>query len=174
MTLKEIVQSTGTPYNTVNYLAYKLGFGSGRCGKPAILSETQGAILAEAIKNKGAPYKKNKKTLKEVVEITGAAYRTVARYAQEAGWSQNKKTIYLDEEQFARIVEAVKRRSIKYILHKSGKETAAPVTPPHKAAVTPPQDWGRTWQAVSVDRTWGRLLRIPDSVKFGQEFIGGK
>jgi hypothetical protein len=48
-------------------------------------------------------------TLKEVAEITGAAYRTVASYAQKAGWTQNGKTTLLNETQVTVILEAIKR-----------------------------------------------------------------
>jgi len=36
-------------------------------------------------------------TLKEVAEATGAAYRTVAAYAQKAGWTENGKETLLTE-----------------------------------------------------------------------------
>jgi hypothetical protein len=47
-------------------------------------------------------------TLREIAEITGAAYRTVADYAQRAGWTQNGVQTLLDEKQTAIIVEAMK------------------------------------------------------------------
>jgi hypothetical protein len=50
-----------------------------------------------------------KMTLQEVSKQTGAAYRTVAKYAQEAGWTENGKTTYLDELQVGMIVEAMKQ-----------------------------------------------------------------
>jgi transcriptional regulator with XRE-family HTH domain len=47
-------------------------------------------------------------TLKEVAEVTGAAYSTVAAYAQKAGWTQNGKTTRLNEAQVTVILEALK------------------------------------------------------------------
>jgi hypothetical protein len=38
-------------------------------------------------------------TLKEVSEVTGAAYSTVAAYAQKAGWTANGKQTLLNETQ---------------------------------------------------------------------------
>jgi len=47
-------------------------------------------------------------TLQEIAAATGAAYRTVADYAQRAGWTQNGVQTLLDEKQVAIIVEAMK------------------------------------------------------------------
>jgi uncharacterized protein YjcR len=47
-------------------------------------------------------------TLKEVAEVTGASYSTVAAYAQKAGWTVNGKRTLLDEAQVTVIVEALK------------------------------------------------------------------
>jgi hypothetical protein len=49
-----------------------------------------------------------KMTLKEVAEATGAAYSTVAAYAQKSGWTQNGKLTLLDERQVTLIIEAMK------------------------------------------------------------------
>jgi phage antirepressor YoqD-like protein/AraC-like DNA-binding protein len=48
-------------------------------------------------------------TLREIAETTGAAYSTVAAYAQKAGWTENGKQTLLDEKQVAIIVEAMKQ-----------------------------------------------------------------
>jgi|GEM_PF-2583117 len=48
-------------------------------------------------------------TLKEIAEHTGAAYRTVADYAQRAGWTENGKQTLLDERQVTLILEAMKQ-----------------------------------------------------------------
>jgi anti-repressor protein len=48
-------------------------------------------------------------TIKEVAEATGAAYSTVAAYAQKAGWTENGKQTLLDEDQVAIIVESMKQ-----------------------------------------------------------------
>lgn len=48
-------------------------------------------------------------TLREIAEITGAAYSTVAGYAQKAGWTKNGVETLLDEKQTAIIVEAMKQ-----------------------------------------------------------------
>jgi phage antirepressor YoqD-like protein len=48
-------------------------------------------------------------TVKEVAQVTGAAYSTVAAYAQKAGWTENGKQTLLDERQVALIVEAMKQ-----------------------------------------------------------------
>jgi len=50
-------------------------------------------------------------TLKEIAEMTGAAYRTVADYAQKAGWTENGKQTLLDERQVTLILEAMKQRA---------------------------------------------------------------
>jgi len=47
-------------------------------------------------------------TLQEIADVTGAAYRTVAAYAQKAGWTENGVQTLLDEKQTAIIVEAMK------------------------------------------------------------------
>jgi 3-methyladenine DNA glycosylase AlkC len=47
-------------------------------------------------------------TVREVAKIAGAAYSTVAAYAQKAGWTENGKQTFLDENQVAIIVEAMK------------------------------------------------------------------
>ena len=47
-------------------------------------------------------------TLKEIAEITGAAYSTIAAYAQKAGWTENGKPTLLDEQQVTLILEAMK------------------------------------------------------------------
>ena len=47
-------------------------------------------------------------TLREVAEITGVAYSTVAAYAKKAGWTQNGKQTLLDEKQVTIILEAMK------------------------------------------------------------------
>ena len=51
-------------------------------------------------------------TLKEVAEVTGVSYRTVATYAQKAGWTQNGKTTRLTAAQVTVIVEAMKQKAI--------------------------------------------------------------
>jgi hypothetical protein len=48
-------------------------------------------------------------TLREVADVTGAAYSTVAAYAQKAGWTENGKATLLTEEQATVIIEAMKR-----------------------------------------------------------------
>jgi phage antirepressor YoqD-like protein len=48
-------------------------------------------------------------TLKEVAEITGAAYSTIAAYAQKAGWTENGKQTLLDERQTTILLEALKQ-----------------------------------------------------------------
>jgi hypothetical protein len=61
-----------------------------------------------------------KMTLKEVAKVTGAAYRTIADYAQRAGWTQNGKKALLDELQVTAIIEAMKESS-----GQGGKRAAA-------------------------------------------------
>jgi phage antirepressor YoqD-like protein len=48
-------------------------------------------------------------TLQEIADATGAAYSTVAGYAQRAGWTENGKTTRLDEERATIILEAMKK-----------------------------------------------------------------
>ena len=47
-------------------------------------------------------------SLEEIAKATGAAYRTVADYANKAGWTENGKKTLLDERQITLIVEAMK------------------------------------------------------------------
>jgi hypothetical protein len=47
-------------------------------------------------------------TLRQVAQVTGAAYSTVAAYAQKAGWTENGKRTLLDEKQVTIILEAMK------------------------------------------------------------------
>ena len=51
-------------------------------------------------------------TLQEIARITGAAYSTVAAYAQRAGWTENGKQTLLNMEQAAIIIEAMKQGDI--------------------------------------------------------------
>lgn len=58
--------------------------------------------------NEPARRRDRRMTLREVAEVTGAAYRTVAAYAQKAGWTENGKLTLLDERQVTVILEAMK------------------------------------------------------------------
>jgi hypothetical protein len=49
-----------------------------------------------------------KMTLQEIADVTGASYSTVAKYAQNAGWTKNGVHTLLDEKQVTAIVEAMK------------------------------------------------------------------
>jgi hypothetical protein len=51
-------------------------------------------------------------TLKEVAEKMGTAYRTVANYANKAGWTVNGKKTLLTEKQVTLILEALKRANL--------------------------------------------------------------
>jgi hypothetical protein len=53
-------------------------------------------------------------SLQEVANATGAAYRTVAEYAQKMGWTQNGKQTLLDEKQVTLILEAMKSPKKNY------------------------------------------------------------
>jgi len=57
-------------------------------------------------------------TLQEIARITGAAYSTVASYAQRAGWTQNGVQTLLDEKQTAIIIEAMKQSNTGGAMHK--------------------------------------------------------
>jgi hypothetical protein len=48
-------------------------------------------------------------TLQEIADATGAAYSTVANYAQRAGWTQNGVKTELNEFQATIIIEAMKK-----------------------------------------------------------------
>jgi len=48
-------------------------------------------------------------TLQEIAAVTGAAYSTVAAYAQRAGWTQNGVQTLLDEKQTTIIIEAMRQ-----------------------------------------------------------------
>jgi hypothetical protein len=48
-------------------------------------------------------------TLRQVATTTGAAYSTIAAYAQKAGWTENGKKTLLDEKQVTVILEAMKQ-----------------------------------------------------------------
>jgi phage antirepressor YoqD-like protein len=68
-------------------------------------------------------------TLKEVAEATGAAYSTIAAYAQKAGWTENGKQTLLDERQVTIILEAMKAtggqgQSVTFQENLEGIETA--------------------------------------------------
>jgi phage antirepressor YoqD-like protein len=49
-----------------------------------------------------------KVTLEQIAGMTGASYRTVALYAQKAGWTENGKQTLLDQRQMTVILEAMK------------------------------------------------------------------
>jgi DNA-binding CsgD family transcriptional regulator len=51
-------------------------------------------------------------SLREIADITGAAYSTVAGYAQRAGWTENGKTTRLDEAQTTIILEAIRKGAV--------------------------------------------------------------
>ena len=57
-------------------------------------------------------------TLKEVADATGAAYSTVAAYAQKAGWTENGKMTLLNESQVTVILEAMKAKETGGSFHK--------------------------------------------------------
>ena len=57
-------------------------------------------------------------TLKEVAETIGAAYSTVAAYAQKAGWTENGKQTLLNEKQVAIILEAMKTKETGGAFHR--------------------------------------------------------
>ena len=57
-------------------------------------------------------------TLQEIAMITGAAYSTVAAYAQRAGWTQNGVQTLLDETQATLIIEAMKQSTTGGAMHK--------------------------------------------------------
>jgi phage antirepressor YoqD-like protein len=50
-------------------------------------------------------------TVREVAEVTGAAYSTVAGYAQKAGWTENGRQTLLTENQVTLIVEAMRQQT---------------------------------------------------------------
>jgi hypothetical protein len=62
-------------------------------------------------------------TLRQVAQATGASYRTVAAYAQKAGWTENGKLTLLTEEQATIIVEAMKDSDTGAAMHRRGKTT---------------------------------------------------
>jgi hypothetical protein len=58
-------------------------------------------------------------TLRQIADVTGAAYRAVAEYARKAGWTKNGKITRLDEKQATIIIEAMKQG------HAGGSNNAA-------------------------------------------------
>jgi transposase len=46
-------------------------------------------------------------SLKEIAKATGASYRTVAAYAQKAGWTQNGKATRLNEAQVTSVIQRI-------------------------------------------------------------------
>ena len=69
-------------------------------------------------------------TLREIADVTGATYRTVAEYARKAGWTKNGKLTLLDEKQATIIIEAMKRaNNNQYDLARSLQGTETPLTP---------------------------------------------
>lgn len=65
-----------------------------------------------------ARHEARRMTLQEVAAITGAAYRTVAAYAQKAGWTKKGVQTLLNETQVTLIVEALKSRETGGAFHK--------------------------------------------------------
>jgi len=57
-------------------------------------------------------------TLQEIANVTGAAYSTVASYAQRAGWTQNGVQTLLNEKQATIIIEAMKATETGAAFHK--------------------------------------------------------
>jgi hypothetical protein len=57
-------------------------------------------------------------TLRQIAAITGAAYSTVAAYAQKAGWTVNGEKTLLDERQTTIIIEAMKQGETGAAMHK--------------------------------------------------------
>lgn len=56
--------------------------------------------------------------MKEVADATGAAYSTIAAYAQKAGWTQNGKQTLLNEAQVTMILETMKAKETGAGFHK--------------------------------------------------------
>jgi len=65
---------------------------------------------APTVNNLQRIYEK-RKTIKDVADFTGAARRTVTRYAQKAGWTKLGVRTFLGESQIAILVEAMKTPS---------------------------------------------------------------
>ncbi|MDR0639236.1 MAG: hypothetical protein LBG27_10140 [Spirochaetaceae bacterium] len=69
-------------------------------------------------------------TIRQIADITGAAYSTVAAYAQKAGWTKNGKATLLDDRQTTIIVEAMKQaNSNQHDLPRSLEGTETALTP---------------------------------------------
>ena len=69
-------------------------------------------------------------TLRQIADVTGAAYSTVAAYAQKAGWTKNGKATLLDDRQTTIIVEAMKQaNSNQHDLPRSLEGTETALTP---------------------------------------------
>ena len=64
---------------------------------------------SKGLKKRMALHGDKRMTLKEIAEKTGASYRTVADYAQRAGWTENGKQTLLNEKQVTVILEAMKQ-----------------------------------------------------------------
>jgi hypothetical protein len=74
-------------------------------------------------------------TLHGIAEVTGAAYSTIAAYAQKAGWTKNGKETLLNEKQTALILEAMKNASNnQYNLPSRSEGIETSLTPALKAA----------------------------------------
>ena len=64
---------------------------------------------SKGLKKRMALHSDKRMTLKEIAGKTGASYRTVADYAQRAGWTENGKQTLLNEKQVTVILEAMKQ-----------------------------------------------------------------
>jgi DNA-binding transcriptional MerR regulator len=150
MTAKQLAIQFGCSVKTIHNHANAL-FGPAERGfkKARRFNETETTAILESIKKtteKGRPVGGDKAiekvlqtqetaqslktmTLKEVAKATGAAYRTIADYAQKAAWTQNGKTTHLTETQVTVILEAMKSKETGGTFHRRGNsETLHNVT----------------------------------------------
>jgi hypothetical protein len=101
-----------------NYVVIKTSCGSHRTAGPGtrlVQAANAGSMTAEAAfyfegenMNEITRQEDRRMTLRQVAGATGASYRTVAAYAQKAGWTENGKLTLLTEEQATVLVEAIK------------------------------------------------------------------
>ncbi|GHU27246.1 hypothetical protein FACS1894164_19310 [Spirochaetia bacterium] len=124
-TAKQLAERFNVTSATINNHARVL-FGKVPSGHHRHFDEAQVTMILESIKNAkpdNPRFTKRKKvlssleteltpelvTLESVANMTGAAYSTVASYAQKAGWTKDGKQTLLDENQVTIILEAMKR-----------------------------------------------------------------
>jgi hypothetical protein len=112
-------------------------------------------------------------TLRQVAQATGAAYSTVAAYAQKAGWTRNGKATLLDDKQTTIILEAMKQaNSNQHDLPRSLEGTETALSPALKLEILYRQiDEIRTAEIARLNAENAGLRALADRRGSGLEMI---